>query len=90
FSPYPGSKSYEDLKSKLADQQVFDMFHYDIPRSSVSLLNSEKLGQIRSEFYKKVFLNPSFFLNHMRKYFKFYIKNMDVFYRLSKGLLYIR
>ncbi len=90
FSPYPGSVSYEQLKAQLNEEQVMDMFHYEIPRQTISALNSERLGQIRSDLYKRIFLNPQFFFSHMRKYFRFYVTNLDVFYRLSKGLIYIK
>lgn len=90
FSPYPGSTSYEQLKPMVDDSEIMEMFHYDIPRKSFSALDSKKLTEIRSDFYKKIFLNPHFFFSHMHKYFMFYINNLDVFYRLSKGMLYIK
>lgn len=90
FSPYPGSVSYEQLKLQVDDNEIMDMFHYDIPRKSFSALDSKKLTEIRAAFYKKIFLNPKFFFNHMYKYFTFYINNLDVFYRLSKGMFYIK
>lgn len=90
FSPYPGSSSYEQLKAGLNEEQVMDMFHYELPRQTIGALNSQRLGEIRSDLYKKIFLNPRFFFSHMRKYFSFYITNLDVFYRLSKGLIYIK
>lgn len=90
FSPYPGSVSYEQLKAELSEEQVMNMFHYELPRQTMGSLNSERLGQIRSDLYRRIFLNPRFFFSHMRKYFRFYMTNLDVFYRLSKGLIYIR
>ncbi len=90
FSPYPGSSSYEQLKQQVDDGELLDMFHYDIPRHNFSKIDSEKLSEIRSNFYKKIFLNPRFFVRHFFKYFTFYANNLDVFYRLSKGMLYIR
>lgn len=90
FSPYPGSISYEQLKTELNEEQVMDMFHYEVPRKTIGALNSQRLGEIRSDLYKRIFLNPRFFFSHMRKYFRFYVTNLDVFYRLSKGLIYIK
>lgn len=90
FSPYPGSTSYEQLKLQVDDTEIMEMFHYDIPRKNFSTLDSKKLSEIRASFYKKIFLNPKFFFSHMYKYFSFYINNLDVFYRLSKGMLYIK
>lgn len=90
FSPYPGSISYEQFKQQFSDQELMDMFHYDIPRRNFSAIDTEKLTEIRSAFYKKIFLNPKFFVRHFFKYFTFYANNLDVFYRLSKGMLHIR
>lgn len=90
FSPYPGSTSYEQLKQQVDDKEILDMFHYDIPRQNFSNIDSQKLSEIRSNFYKKIFLNPRFFVRHFFKYFTFYANNLDVFCRLSKGMIYIR
>ena len=90
FNPYPGSKNYKELKDLLNDEAVMDMYHYNAPRINFSAVDLKRLKNIRSNFYKNIFLSPGFFIPHIFKYFSFYLNNGDVFCRLLHWVLLLK
>jgi radical SAM superfamily enzyme YgiQ (UPF0313 family) len=83
FTLYPGSPAYDDYKDQLTDEAVSKMHHYNIPTINLSKVSDEKLWKLRSTFYKKFFLRPSFVMNHLYHYAPFYLSNPKVFKQLS-------
>lgn len=84
FTLYPGSPAYEEYKDRLPGDQISRMHHYNLPLVNLSRLSREELWKLRSLFYKRFFLRPSFVFSHIYHYGLFYISNPKVFRQLSK------
>jgi len=84
FTIYPGSIIYERFKNELTVDKLSAMYHYCLPELNVSSIQAIKLLKIRAYFYKKLFLNPSFIIEHFLKYILFYLCNINVASLLSQ------
>ncbi|MBW2056590.1 MAG: radical SAM protein [Deltaproteobacteria bacterium] len=84
FTLYPGSPAYDEYKDRLPRDEISKMHHYNLPLVNLSRLSQEELWELRSLFYKRFFLRPSFVLKHIYHYGIFYIQNPKVFRQLSK------
>lgn len=88
FTPYPGSKIYEDLRGNEVGGNVFSrMHHYSFPQINLSAVRSSDLIKMRGIFYRSFLLNPLFMFKHLIRYFLFYINNIEcalVFLKILK------
>jgi len=85
FIPYPGSIAYEQLEGKIGRKNFSQMYHYCSPQVSTSNISALKLSKIRAGFYRNFFIRFPFLIEHFFKYAPFYIHNIDVARKLSKG-----
>jgi hypothetical protein len=58
------------------------MFHYAAPKFNPSVVFSEELVALRSKFYRRYILRPSFAIPHFWRHAGFYWHNPDVFWSL--------
>ena len=88
FCFYPGSRSREIYSQQLIDTKKLQyMYHHDYPYINLSKIDSGRLIELRKEFYKRVLLNPRFIINHLCKYFLYYLFNLGNFkFLISKTL----
>lgn len=84
FTPYPGSEAYEELKSKLDNINLENMYHYANLPLVYGEVSLEKLKEWRSLFYRKILFSPQFLINHLYQYGLFYLFNPGGFYHLLK------
>jgi radical SAM superfamily enzyme YgiQ (UPF0313 family) len=81
-TPYPGSADWETFRREYPDVDPTSLFHYADPTFSMSEVDPKELVEIRSRFYKRYIMRPSFVLRHMWHYWRFYLKNRDIFWTL--------
>lgn len=86
YTPYPGSKAWELSKQQIGQASSKEMFHYAVPRFTLSKVPVEQLVKLRSNFYRRYIFRPEFALQHLRAHWRFYRHNPDIF----KTLLGIR
>lgn len=86
YTPYPGSKAWEQYKNRITEAESKEMFHYAIPKFAFSEVPVEQLVRLRSTFYRRYIFRPCFVFDHMRKHWRFYLHNPDIL----KTLLGIR
>jgi anaerobic magnesium-protoporphyrin IX monomethyl ester cyclase len=82
YTPYPGSKAWEQFKDKLADVDPKQLYHYARPKLSFAAVSADELVKLRSSFYKRYLFRPGFALRHMRRYGLFYLRNTNIFWSL--------
>jgi len=82
YTPYPGSAAWELHKNIVAQHDPTRLFHYATPLFTLADMSIEDLVKLRSQFYRRYILRPSFMLTHMRKHAAFYWHNRDVFWSL--------
>lgn len=82
YTPYPGSVAWEQHKDVVAQHDPTQMFHYATPKFTFAAVSIEELETLRSQFYRRYILRPSFGLTHIRKHAAFYWHNRDVFWSL--------
>jgi radical SAM superfamily enzyme YgiQ (UPF0313 family) len=82
YTPYPGSGAWEKHKDIIAQHDATQMFHYAAPMFALADVSIEELVKLRSQFYRRYILRPSFGVTHMRKHAAFYWHNPDIFLRL--------
>ncbi|MFC1632363.1 B12-binding domain-containing radical SAM protein [Candidatus Omnitrophota bacterium] len=87
FTPYPGSLAYEQFKDKIGSEKknISEMYHYCTPQLNLSNVAFHRLLKIRAEFYRNFFLRAAFLSEHFLKYMFFYLRNINVGYKLSKS-----
>ncbi|MBL7129989.1 MAG: B12-binding domain-containing radical SAM protein [Candidatus Omnitrophica bacterium] len=92
FCFYPGSKARETFSEQLIDaKRIQYMYHHDYPYINLSKIHSGRLIELRREFYKRVLLSPRFIMNHLCKYFLYYLCNLGNFkFLISKTLSLLR
>ena len=90
FMPYPGSRIYEQLKSTLKDEEVLSMYHYTVPRMTLSAVSTRQLEDMRVKIYRRIFFSPRFLWEHIYRYAPFYCHNTDIFFRLLKGVFSLK
>jgi radical SAM superfamily enzyme YgiQ (UPF0313 family) len=78
YTPYPGSEAWERYKDQITDAETTEMFHYATPQFSPSEVPIEDLVKLRSRFYRRYILRPSFGLLHMWNYWRFYVHNPGI------------
>jgi radical SAM superfamily enzyme YgiQ (UPF0313 family) len=78
YTPYPGSEAWERYKDQITDAETTEMFHYATPQFSPSKVPIEDLVTLRSRFYRRYILRPSFVLYHMWNHWRFYMHNPDI------------
>jgi len=84
FSFYPGSEVRESFSEELAKlEDRHDIYHHDFPYLNQSKIDSNRLIKLRKEFYRKIFLNHKFIINHLRRYSLYYLYNRDNFGNLA-------
>jgi len=86
YTPYPGSEAWERYRDHIPNAEAAKMFHYAIPRFSLSNVPIRDLVKLRSAFYRRYILRPQFALYHIWKHGRFYLHNRDIL----KTLLGIR
>jgi len=86
YTPYPGSKAWEQYKHRITEAESKEMFHYAVPKFALSEVPVEQLVKLRSSFYRRYIFRLGFALDHMRAHWQFYWHNPDIF----KSLLGIR
>lgn len=80
FTPYPGSKIYDELLrggEVISRNDLSRMHHYAFPLVNLSAVGSGDLVKLRGVFYRKFLLNPLFISRHLIRYFLFYINNIE-------------
>ncbi len=82
YTPYPGSKAWEQFKDKLADTDPKQLYHYARPMLSFAAVSTDELVKLRSRFYKKYLFRPGFALRHLWRYGSFYLHNPNIFWSL--------
>lgn len=82
FTVYPGSPAYEVYKSRVPEDQVAKLHHYNLPIVNLSKLSEQELWKLRSHFYKRFFMRPAFVFSHILHYSLFYLTNPKVFHQL--------
>ena len=88
FTPYPGSASYKQFKSKLDKDNLLEMHHYKLPIVNLSNIEWKVLERLQLTFYREFLLRPEFFFQHLIKYIRFYFYNRYIFFRLLKTLIF--
>ena len=82
YTPYPGSPAWEKYKEQLTDYDPAKMFHYATPMFSLADVSVEELVKLRSRFYLRYILRPSFAINHFRQHAAFYWHNPNILWTL--------
>ncbi len=82
YTPYPGSKAWEQFKDKLVDTDPKQLYHYARPMLSFAAVSTDELVKLRSRFYKRYLFRPGFALRHLWRYGSFYLHNPDIFWSL--------
>ena len=86
YTPYPGSKAWEQVKHRISEADTREMFHYAVPKFTLSEVPVDQLVKLRSSFYRRYIFRPGFAFQHLRAHWRFYRHNPDIF----KTLLGIR
>jgi radical SAM superfamily enzyme YgiQ (UPF0313 family) len=82
YTPYPGSKAWEQFKDKLADTDPKQLYHYARPMLSFAAVSIDELVKLRSRFYKRYLFRPGFAFRHFRRYASFYLHNPNILWSL--------
>jgi anaerobic magnesium-protoporphyrin IX monomethyl ester cyclase len=83
FVAFPGSKIYQQSKEKCGVDSL-DIYHYGLPSSNLSKMSSDELKRAQSLFYRSFLIRPRFLIKHFFDYGYFYIKNPEIFLKLSR------
>lgn len=76
FYPYPGSEVYENFFRKVKDVKSESKYHHDYPSHlNLSKMDLDKMVMLRKEFYKTIYLNPTFIVRHLFRYSLYYLHN---------------
>jgi radical SAM superfamily enzyme YgiQ (UPF0313 family) len=78
YTPYPGSKAWQSHKDTIAKYDPTLMFHYAKPLIAFAEVSVDQLVKLRSEFYRRYIMRPSFCLTHFSKHAGFYLHNRDI------------
>ena len=78
YTPYPGSVAWERHKDIIAQHDPTQMFHYATPMIPFADVSIDELVKLRSQFYRRYILRPSFGLTHFWKHAGFYLRNPDI------------
>lgn len=78
YTPYPGSVAWERHKDIIAQHDPTQMFHYATPMIPFADVSIDELVKLRSRFYRRYILRPSFGLTHFWKHAGFYLRNPDI------------
>lgn len=82
YTPYPGSEAWTQYKYILGEYDLTKMFHYATPIFSFAEVTVKELEELRTKFYRRYLLRPSFIWDHFRRHAGFYWHNPDVFWTL--------
>lgn len=83
FTPYPGSVVYEQYKTQINKEDLFESYHYCAPKVNLSNVSSGRLLICRSRFYRSFYLRPFFLIEHFFRYVLFYMCNINVTCKLT-------
>lgn len=78
YTPYPGSKAWDQQKGFLENYDPTEMFHYATPLFTLARVSINDLVGLRSQFYRRYILRPRFLISHFRKHAGFYWHNPDI------------
>lgn len=83
FTPYKGSEAYKLYKDKMKNNNLYH-YSFDINFSNIP---DNKLKELQEIFYKNFYFNPTFFINHYKKYGLFYLNNPIVWKKLASYMI---
>ncbi len=82
YTPYPGSAAWETYQDRIGQYDPANMFHYATPMFALADVSIDELVKLRSQFYRRYILRPSFAFTHLRRHAAFYLHNPDIFWSL--------
>lgn len=83
FTPYKGSEAYKLYKNKIKNNNFYH-YSFDINLSNIP---DVQLKELQKKFYKTFYFNPTFFINHYKKYGLFYLNNPIVWKKLASYMI---
>lgn len=85
FTPFPGSEVYEELK-KAGEVDIDEarLYHYGFPDINLSSMSDDVLKRCQALFYRSYLLRPIFAIRHFLSFWRFYLYNPEVFFRLIR------